>query len=384
MNDIAERLRKHIDVLAPPVSTREITDRVDVHPLSTRVGLPRVDRRWPVVSIAASVVVLAGVGSVALYVREQSEEIDRIEVAGLAPATASSSAVPASGNSDDVPPLANPVNILVVGVDGIGSDGLSYGTPGKRADTIIIVRIDPIDGQIRLLSIPRDLWVTTDDGTSRRINSYDDPGDLVQVVSSTLGLDINHYVEVDFDGFRSLIDLAVGVTVPFDTPVRDRQTGFKTGAGCRVLSGDEALAYVRARHLEIFDPSSGDWVLDPRSDIGRTERQRDLIRRVLASVLTQDYSAADKVRLATSVLDDLTVDRGLDVRGLQAIFNAAAIIGPYSVFDFDLWSLMTPQVIDGNTVLVADGFALKAEAEKLQVPSDTAPPTAGADSTDEC
>ena len=280
--------------------------------------------RWA----ASSSTPLLVLGGIAVYIRDQANELERITVGGLAPAETvpldQSLPSATTPTADEVPPIATPLNVLVVGVDRRppGSD-----VEGSRADTIAVVRIDPDQQRVSMLSLPRDLWVTTDDGTSRRINSFTDNGGLVEVASSILGIDINHYVEIDFDGFESLIDLAGGVTVPFDHAVRDINTGFTADAGCNTLSGADALAYVRSRRLEQLDPATGEWRADPRSDLGRIARQQDLTQRLYTSVLAQNYSTTDKTRLLTDVVDDITVDTGLDLDGLRAIFNAAALIG---------------------------------------------------------
>lgn len=361
MNDLSNRIRAHIDAIAPALAPDEAVDRGESRPPLVRGASVPEGRRWAMASIAASVAVLAGAGGAALYARGQAGQLDRIGVPGL-----TSLAVPSSGVGADALPLTTPLNVLVVGVDAVLLDDQSLGEREYRADTIVVVRVDPIAGQLRVLSVPRDLWVTDEDGTSGRISSFARNGRVVDLVSSTLGLDISHYVEVDYAGFQSLVDIAGGVAVPFDVPVRDRHTGFAASIGCAVLSGDRALAYVRSRYLEVLDPNSGEWTPDQRSDVGRMERQRDVIRRVLVTVLTRDYSAIDKARLLTDVLDDITVDRGLDVRGLQAIFDAAAIIGPENFRGFDLAAFTTPSVIDGYEVLVADLPAVRAEAERFQ------------------
>jgi LCP family protein required for cell wall assembly len=316
---------------------------------------------------------LLALGGVALYARDQANELERISVGGLAPAgsVAADPSLPdaTTPTADEVPPIATPLNLLIVGVDRRppGSE-----VEGSRADTIALIRIDPQQQRVSMLSLPRDLWVTSDDGRSGRINSYTDNGGLVEVVSSLLRVGINHYIEIDFDGFESLIDLAGGVTVPFDQAVRDTSTGFTADPGCNTLSGADALAYVRARRLEQLDPATGEWRADPRADLGRIERQQDFAQRLYASVLAQSYSTTDKTRLLTDVVDDITVDTGLDLDGLRAIFNAAALIGSSSFDTYDLSASLSGETIDGNAVLIADPVGVKSQVDNLlQAPTDT-------------
>jgi len=349
---------EHLSDPNPPELGDGLRHRV-VHRARTR------QRRLRVAAGSVALAPMIVVGGLAIYLRGQANELERVEVTGLTPAESLppvSSDPAGSAPVEDVPPLATPLNILVAGVDRRppGDEVL-----GSRSDTIAVVRIDPDEQRVSVLSVPRDLWVTTEDGTSGRVNSFTDDSGLVDVVSSVLGIDINHYVEVDFAGFESLIDLAGGVTVPFDTALRDKSTGFSGIAGCNHLSGADALAYVRSRRMQALDPATGEWSEDPSSDLGRIARQQDLMQRVLTTVLSHDYSTADKARLLTDVVDDITVDAGLDLTGLQAIFNAAALIGADNFHTYDLNSALSGEVVDGQAVLVADSANIQAEVDRF-------------------
>ena len=350
---------EHLSDPNPPILDDNFHDSV----IATAQSRQRRTRR-AVGGIA--LVPLLALGGFGVYIRGQASELDQITVGGLTPAAPAPpvGSDPATAGSvvDEVPPIATPLNILVAGVDRRppGSD-----VEGSRADTIAVVRVDPIQNHVSMLSLPRDLWITTADGSGGRINSFTDDGGLVEVVSSLLGIDINHYVEVDFEGFESLIDLAGGVTIPFDNPVRDAATGFTAGAGCNELSGAEALSYVRSRKLQQLDPATGEWVTDPISDIGRIARQQDLIGRVYTTVLAQNYSTTDKARLLTDVVDDITVDTGLDLDGLRAVFNATALIGGENFDAYDLTATLSEAVIDGNSVLVADPQGVQTQVASL-------------------
>ncbi|MCB0968900.1 MAG: LCP family protein [Ilumatobacter sp.] len=372
----------HLDDPTPPELGDRFHDRV--------VGAAqRRQRRARVMFGSVALLPLLIVGGLALYLRDQAGELRRVEVAGLAPAdTSPATTTPPAGSEttaatvdasgavvEDVPPIATPLNILVVGVDRRppGSE-----VTGSRADTIAVVRIDPDRGRVGVLSLPRDLWVEHE-GIGRRLNAFtEDPG-LVEVVSSLLAVDIHHYVEVDFEGFESLIDLAGGVSVPFDTAVRDSQTGFTAAPGCNELSGSDALAYARSRRLESLDATTGRWSPDPTSDLGRVARQQDLTQRIYRDVLSANYSTTDEVRLLTNVVDDITVDTGLDLDGLRAILNAAQLIGPEHVQFYDLNAGLTSETIQGNSVLIVDDATTRASVDGLlgNAPPEAAnqPPT---------
>jgi LCP family protein required for cell wall assembly len=184
-------------------------------------------------------------------------------------------------------------NYLIVGSDsreGIDPDDPNSGAfigsevTGARTDTIMVLRV--AGDESRLLSIPRDLWVTNAvTGEEGRINSayQTSPAALIQTVQQSLGIPIHHYLEIGFPSFGSLVDAVGGVTVVFPHPARDQKSGlFIEPTGPVVLDGAGALAYVRSRSYEqLID---GEWRLEPTADIGRTERQRAFLTTLLGEV----------------------------------------------------------------------------------------------------
>ena len=107
-----------------------------------------------------------------------------------------------------------------------------------------------------VLSFPRDLWVPiAGTGESARINSaYDAPGEqqvLIDTIRDEFGIAVNHWIEVDFAGFRQLVDAIGGVTLYFDRGLRDPAAGlYIDQLGCVTLDGEMALAYARSRKAE--------------------------------------------------------------------------------------------------------------------------------------
>src|SRR3954452_18030503 len=167
---------------------------------------------------------------------------------------------------------------------------LGPGEPGgKRSDTILLVRIDPIAGTVQMLSFPRDLWIPmADTGDNDRINSaYGRRRSvLVDTIRKDFGVEINNYVEVDFSGFKDLVSAIAGVNMYFDTPMRDDNTGLDVErAGCVTLDGDQALAFARARHVE-FKDARGRWEEDPTADLGRITRQQIFVRKAMDKVMS--------------------------------------------------------------------------------------------------
>jgi LCP family protein required for cell wall assembly len=102
----------------------------------------------------------------------------------------------------------------------------------------------------------------------------------VATITDALDVPIHHYLEVDLQGFRDLVDAIDGVSVYFPEPVRDRQSGLSVPeAGCITLDPVQALAYVRSRAYEVR--RDGRWEVDGTGDLGRISRQQDFIRRAL-------------------------------------------------------------------------------------------------------
>jgi polyisoprenyl-teichoic acid--peptidoglycan teichoic acid transferase len=250
-------------------------------------------------------------------------------------------------------------NFLLVGSDtragadpaaaDAGGIGTAADVSGSRSDTIMILRHDTSSGAAALLSIPRDLWVTVPGhDKKRRINSAlnDGPDVLVQTIQENLGIPIHHYVEIDFSGFKALVDALGGVQICVDTAVRDVNTGLNIPEpGCHVLDGVQALGYARSRHYESYVNDT--WQQDPTSDIGRTKRQQQFVnlalRTALARIKVDPFAAG---RLVKAIGSALRVDAELDPVSAAASLRTAVDSG------IATYSLpVVGKTIGGNSVL---------------------------------
>ncbi|HET8739375.1 MAG TPA: LCP family protein [Acidimicrobiia bacterium] len=194
----------------------------------------------------------------------------------------------------------------------VGSDA-----SGSLADTIILA-LQPSDGSNPIMvSLPRDLFVwNLCKQTFTRLNSGlgGCPGVasgaelLAIMVEDYTGIPIDHLARVNFDGFARLVDVMGGISVCVDYPTRDAKSHLQLDtAGCRVVDGDTALAWVRSRHPEQL--VGGDWVPAPGSDFTRQRNQQDVLFQLAAraakfsspAALTERLSAvASLVRLDSS------------------------------------------------------------------------------------
>jgi len=210
------------------------------------------------------------------------------------------------------PVVGDTTNYLLVGSDSrdeLDPEGDS-GVTGRRSDTLILLRTAP-DGAL-MMSIPRDLWVQiADTGEMGRINgAYNrGPGNLVQTVKDSLGVPVNHYMEVGFGSFAGMVDALGGVTIDFPHPVFDPASGLSVAeSGPVTLDGAQALAYARSRtYTEVID---GREVVEPTGDLGRQERQQLFLRTVLGEV-GGSRNPLTLARVGGAVSSELIVDSGL-------------------------------------------------------------------------
>lgn len=237
-----------------------------------------------------------------------------------------------------------PENFLIVGSDsrkGFDDDApdaagiVGDGVGGRRADTIVIARIDPGETEVDLLSLPRDLWLPIAGADhAAKINAAYGEGEqvLADTITDAFDIEVNHYVEVDFRGFARLVEAIDGVPLYFDTAMRDANSGLVVpDDGCHVLDGDEALAFVRARSLQYRD-DDGDWRTDGTGDLGRISRQQIFLSQATERALDEGLGdPATLNRLVDVGLDNVTVDDALDGSDLLGLgqrfadFDAAGL-----------------------------------------------------------
>jgi LCP family protein required for cell wall assembly len=320
--------------------------------MSRRNRVRKPHRTWPqrlLISFncIAIVVALVGAGSLA-YAKRKVGEIDRYELTNLNDPTS-------PGFDSD-----QPRNFLLVGAD--SDDGLALDDParagrgdvgGIRSDTIMVVRVDPKTNEAKVLSFPRDLYVDIPGMGKGRINSsleFGGPDKLIETIKSNFDIDINHYVQVNFAGFKGLVDKIGGVPVYFATPVKDQGGLNVTNAGCNTLDGDGALAYVRARHMKYLN-ENGYWAsLDGTSDLGRISRQQDFIKRVLRGAVKKGArNPRTLANLINTGVENITLDQGTTAGDLIALGRAFKNFDPNALQTYNL--PVTDVVRNGAAVL---------------------------------
>jgi LCP family protein required for cell wall assembly len=278
-----------------------------------------------------------------------------------------SAAVPA--DTEPPPPTFPPAepdakNFLITGADNnscIDPDSPYYAAfgdrtnLGERSDTIMMWRVNPSTSQVAVLSFPRDLFVDIA-GSSRkgRINEAyqrDNPQKLVDTIYQNFGINTDHFIQVDFCAFKTLVDAVGGVAVPFDTLVRDPNTGLDvTETGCYTFNGDHALAYVRSRKLQYLD-DSGEWKQDPTSDLGRISRQQDFLRRTVSKLLSKGaYNPDVAGGLIETLSEYIVADPELTPRKMLEFAGVLSGVDPTEITTYQITA--DPTTIQGNAVLV--------------------------------
>lgn len=164
-----------------------------------------------------------------------------------------------------------PFSILIAGID--DEDGGKYG----RSDVVLVATVNPEKETITMVSIPRDSYVYIPelDYYDKINHAYANGGIryTIETVEELFEIPIDYYVTTNFQGFQDIVDSLGGIEIDvpftFKTQLSGSLKGFTFEEGEMSVNGNEALAYVRMRKS------------DPRGDLGRNERQQEVIKEIL-------------------------------------------------------------------------------------------------------
>ncbi|WP_008308493.1 LCP family protein [Leptolyngbya sp. PCC 6406] len=233
-----------------------------------------------------------------------------------------------AGGNLRVPRLTRPVNILVLGLKVLSTD-VNDPPPEVRnlryhalvnsfeglSDTMLLVRFNPHNNQLVVLSLPRDTrtWVSGELTKLNEANAYGGPALAARSVSELLnGVAIDRYVRINVQGVETLVDALGGVTVnvPQDMRYQDdsQRLYINLKAGEQKLDGDQALQFLRFRY-------------DAKGDIGRVQRQQMLMRAIIEQSLNP--ATISRLPKILSVIQS-HVDTNLNVEELLALTGFAA------------------------------------------------------------
>ncbi|MDE3086028.1 MAG: LCP family protein [Acidobacteriota bacterium] len=249
-----------------------------------------------------------------------------------------------------------PFNVLLVGSDSRAGEssqqaqrfGSATQVQGQRSDTVKILHVDPSSGTARLLSIPRDTFVTlsgvpSSSGLSpqQKINTAFDSGPdaLIATIQNTFGIPIAHFVQVDFQGLMNAVDTVGGIYLDFPYPVRDDNAGANQSGlavpqpGCQKLDGAMTLALARSRYYQYLQ--NGYWHPDPTSDIGRIERQNIVIQAIAARARSS-YDPLTVNAFLGGIVHDVTVDKAMGFSEMLSLVTKYHAFSPSSLQSFTL------------------------------------------------
>jgi LCP family protein required for cell wall assembly len=222
--------------------------------------------------------------------------------------------------------------------------------------------IDPRREQAVVVHFPRDLRVEIPGHGLDKINAayaYGGPDLVVRTVHDFAGLRIDNYMEIDLAGFEHLVDTLGGVRICVDRPMIDELAGLAIPkAGCYLMDGQTALAFVRARHVE------GDAI----PDFSRIARQQQFMRATMNKLLSVDSLLNDRV--IREAVGALKVDRSVDTGVLLELgrrLRALAEEDPTGAESLDLRVVPgSTQTIDGVSYVLADQPATRDLFEALR------------------
>ena len=250
-------------------------------------------------------------------------------------------------------PAATPgADWLIVGSD--SREGLSaeqrrrLGTgqaAGRRADTMMLLHIPRGGGSPTLVSLPRDSYVPIPGRGRDKLNAayaFGGPKLLAQTVEQVTGIRIDHYMEIGFDGFASVVDAVGGVRICVQEPIND-PNAVRLKAGCQELNSRQALGYVRTR-------------ASARGDLDRVERQREFLGALIDKATSPGVllNPFRNLRLMLNGTNAVAVDDGDHVWSLVRVPFAMRSIGRGGGIATTVPVAGTQTVGDAGSVVVWD------------------------------
>ena len=226
--------------------------------------------------------------------------------------------------------LDKPFYMVLMGVDSSderkaqsGGDDSNY-----RSDSIILARIAANEKKVTLMSLHRDIEIEMGEYGTQKLNaahSLGGPELVCKTVSNLCGVDINHYAEINFDGFKAAVNDLGGVDVNVPIEINDAEAGGYVPSGQQHLTGDQALILCRTRHS--FDA------------YGDGDKYRAANQRMVLSAIAQKALSADVLTIAQTVMDMSNyIKTDLNLNDMIGLAQLMKDINPAS----DVYSAMTP------------------------------------------
>jgi polyisoprenyl-teichoic acid--peptidoglycan teichoic acid transferase len=317
-------------------------------------------RKGVVIGLAVVLVLVAGGAGYTYYL---THDLSRIHVRGLVGALT-------SGEE------AGTENILMVGstsrcsltVQNPAYGLCSEGVNGVNSDVMMILHVDPTHHRLALLSIPRDLFVPNARAEGpNKIDAglFQGVSQVVASLEEDFGIPIQHTVTLNFDQFANVVNALGGINMSFPMSVYDAESGLNVQAArCVHLNGTQALAVVRARHLQyqapgITTPYAYYWPQETLSDLARIRRDHEFLRILGATAAKRGLSnPITDINLINSVKADLSFDENWSVTDMADLVLDFHSVNPNSVPQLTLpVSVVTdPDGAGGGLIYKGSGY----------------------------
>jgi LCP family protein required for cell wall assembly len=273
--------------------------------------------------VLAAVVVIGALGVYFVY-RHLNANLHQVDISGVL-----------GSQPVDLHPQAE--NILILGSDTRVGQGGGFGSSAvlntDHSDTLLVVHIAASRQWADVMSIPRDSWVSIpsclmgngemSSATTFKINEAFTLGNLdgnktalgvactIKTVEKATGIRIDHFVVVNFTGFRDMVNAVGGVPECNTKPINDPLSGLHLSAGHHLLRGWRALAYVRARYT-----------LGNGSDLERIGRQQAFMSSLVDRAKSKLLDPVAIYRFLDAATKSLTIDNQLG--GIKGLYNLAS------------------------------------------------------------
>jgi LCP family protein required for cell wall assembly len=273
--------------------------------------------------VLAAVVVIGALGVYFVY-RHLNANLHQVDISGVL-----------GSQPVDLHPQAE--NILILGSDTRVGQGGGFGSSvvlnTDHSDTLLVVHVAADRQWADVMSIPRDSWVSIpsclmgngqmSSATTFKINEAFTLGNLdgnktalgvactIKTVEKNTGIRIDHFVVVNFTGFRDMVNAVGGVPECNTKPINDPLSGLHLGVGHHLLRGWRALAYVRARYT-----------LGNGSDLERIGRQQAFMSSLVDRAKSKLLDPVAIYRFLDAATKSLTIDNQLG--GIKGLYNLAS------------------------------------------------------------
>ncbi len=241
------------------------------------------------------------------------------------------SMMPVSDREQD--PLPDILNVLILGLDSRD--------PASRTDTLLLLTLNRVNGEINIISIPRDMRVQIPGYGMDKINHAYAFGGIslaMEAVEEFLDINVDHYMTTDFEGFENIVDILGGIELEVEKEMRyyGIDVTIELDPGLQHLDGAKALQYVRFRN-------------DREGDFGRVRRQQEFLKALLQEIITFK-NILQVPRLLPEIAGNMRTDLGPE----QALELANKLIK----VDIEQINTLTlpgiPRNIDGISYVVPD------------------------------